>query len=74
VVGAPGCVGGVAPGAVAVGGKGRPPGRVPAPAGGTGGSTSSSSPAPARAAEEPSGTLATDEALAALREKLAGGK
>ncbi|HEV7898073.1 MAG TPA: S1 RNA-binding domain-containing protein, partial [Planosporangium sp.] len=38
------------------------------------GPTSSSSPAPARAAEEPSGTLATDEALAALREKLAGGK
>src|SRR3954463_7998585 len=37
-------------------------------------SSSSSSPAPARAAEEPSGTLATDEALAALREKLAGGK
>jgi small subunit ribosomal protein S1 len=37
-------------------------------------STTSSSPAPARAAEEPSGTLATDEALAALREKLAGGK
>ena len=36
--------------------------------------TSSSSPAPARASEEPSGTLATDEALAALREKLAGGK
>jgi small subunit ribosomal protein S1 len=30
-------------------------------------------PAPARPAEEPSGTLATDEALAALREKLAGG-
>ena len=30
-------------------------------------------PAPAKAAEEPSGTLATDEALAALREKLAGG-
>jgi small subunit ribosomal protein S1 len=44
--------------------------------GGGGGATSSStsSPAPARAAEEPSGTLATDEALAALREKLAGGK
>src|SRR5436309_12297218 len=40
----------------------------------TGGSTSTSSPAPTRAAEEPSGTLATDEALAALREKLAGGK
>ncbi|WP_438862199.1 30S ribosomal protein S1 [Paractinoplanes aksuensis] len=37
-------------------------------------SSSSSSPAPARANEEPSGTLATDEALAALREKLAGGK
>ena len=30
--------------------------------------------APARQAEEPAGTLATDEALAALREKLAGGK
>ena len=28
----------------------------------------------ASAAEEPAGTLATDEALAALREKLAGGK
>jgi small subunit ribosomal protein S1 len=44
--------------------------------GGGGGATSSttSSPAPTRAAEEPSGTLATDEALAALREKLAGGK
>ena len=40
----------------------------------TSSTTSSSSPAPARAAEEPSGTLATDEALAALREKLAGGK
>jgi small subunit ribosomal protein S1 len=37
-------------------------------------STSTSSSAPARAAEEPAGTLATDEALAALREKLAGGK
>jgi small subunit ribosomal protein S1 len=37
-------------------------------------SSSSSSAAPARAAEEPAGTLATDEALAALREKLAGGK
>jgi small subunit ribosomal protein S1 len=51
----------------------------PAPAAAPGGaatssSSSSSSPAPARAAEEPSGTLATDEALAALREKLAGGK
>src|SRR5437764_686167 len=31
-------------------------------------------PAAAKPAEEPSGTLATDEALAALREKLAGGK
>jgi small subunit ribosomal protein S1 len=39
-----------------------------------GGPVSSSTPAPAKAAEEPSGTLATDEALAALREKLAGGK
>jgi small subunit ribosomal protein S1 len=47
-------------------------GAVP-PTGG-GGPATSSSPAPARAAEEPSGTLATDEALAALREKLAGGK
>jgi small subunit ribosomal protein S1 len=37
-------------------------------------SSSSSSPAPARSTEEPAGTLATDEALAALREKLAGGK
>jgi small subunit ribosomal protein S1 len=49
----------------------------PAPAGAAApasSATSSSSPAPARAAEEPSGTLATDEALAALREKLAGGK
>jgi len=49
----------------------------PAPAAGgapAASATSSSSPAPARAAEEPSGTLATDEALAALREKLAGGK
>jgi len=49
----------------------------PAPAGSPAApssTTSSSSPAPARAAEEPSGTLATDEALAALREKLAGGK
>ncbi|SFE55480.1 small subunit ribosomal protein S1 [Actinoplanes philippinensis] len=49
----------------------------PAPSGGvttsssTSSSSSSSSP---RAAEEPVGTLATDEALAALREKLAGGK
>jgi small subunit ribosomal protein S1 len=52
----------------------------PAPAAGVTSSTStptsssSSSPAPVRASEEPSGTLATDEALAALREKLAGGK
>ena len=37
------------------------------------GNVSTSTPAPAKAAEEPSGTLATDEALAALREKLAGG-
>jgi len=36
VVGAPGCVGGVVPGAVAVGDNGLPPG-VPAPAGGAGG-------------------------------------
>src|SRR5256886_9533644 len=39
-----------------------------APAGAT------TAPAAAPRAEEPSGTLATDEALAALREKLAGGK
>ncbi|MBN1172077.1 MAG: S1 RNA-binding domain-containing protein, partial [Micromonosporaceae bacterium] len=38
-----------------------------------GGTASSAATAPARQAEEPSGTLATDEALAALREKLAGG-
>jgi small subunit ribosomal protein S1 len=36
------------------------------------GGASTSTPAPAKT-EEPSGTLATDEALAALREKLAGG-
>jgi small subunit ribosomal protein S1 len=50
----------------------------PAPAGSpaaaSSATSSSSSPAPARTAEEPAGTLATDEALAALREKLAGGK
>ncbi|WP_442875215.1 30S ribosomal protein S1 [Actinoplanes sp. NBC_00393] len=49
----------------------------PAPAGGvttSSSSTSTSSSAPARSTEEPAGTLATDEALAALREKLAGGK
>ncbi|WP_407651683.1 30S ribosomal protein S1 [Actinoplanes sandaracinus] len=52
----------------------------PVPAGGvtssssTSTSSSSSSSAPARSSEEPAGTLATDEALAALREKLAGGK
>ena len=51
----------------------------PAPAGGGPPVSSSSTSlvdlaAPARAAEEPAGTLATDEALAALREKLAGGK
>ncbi|MEW2441825.1 30S ribosomal protein S1 [Micromonospora marina] len=39
----------------------------------TSGTTTSTS-APSRQAEEPAGTLATDEALAALREKLAGGK
>jgi small subunit ribosomal protein S1 len=45
----------------------------PAPA--SGGAPAAAAPAAApRAAEEPSGTLATDEALAALREKLAGGK
>jgi len=43
---------------------------APAAAGGGGGTTTTRSSAP----EEPSGTLATDEALAALREKLAGGK
>jgi small subunit ribosomal protein S1 len=42
--------------------------------GGGGGPVTSSTPTAARAPEEPSGTLATDEALAALREKLAGGK
>ncbi|GAB7037445.1 hypothetical protein JCM9533A_12930 [Catenuloplanes niger JCM 9533] len=42
-------------------------------AGGATSSSSSSSSSP-RQAEEPAGTLATDEALAALREKLAGGK
>ncbi|MFC6020204.1 30S ribosomal protein S1 [Plantactinospora solaniradicis] len=48
---------------------------VPAAGGATGGGGgTSSSTAPARQAEEPAGTLATDEALAALREKLAGGK
>ncbi|MER5702974.1 30S ribosomal protein S1 [Micromonospora sp. NPDC002296] len=47
----------------------------PAPAVSTGGTTTTStSSAPSRQAEEPAGTLATDEALAALREKLAGGK
>ena len=39
----------------------------------SGGATSTSTPAVTKAPEEPSGTLATDEALAALREKLAGG-
>src|SRR2546421_309025 len=43
---------------------------APAPTG----PVSSSTPSAAPRAEEPSGTLATDEALAALREKLAGGK
>ncbi|MEU9508081.1 30S ribosomal protein S1 [Micromonospora sp. NPDC048170] len=46
----------------------------PAPAVTGGGTTTSTSAAPSRQAEEPAGTLATDEALAALREKLAGGK
>jgi len=41
---------------------------------GSTGSVSTSTPTASRAPEEPSGTLATDEALAALREKLAGGK
>jgi small subunit ribosomal protein S1 len=40
---------------------------------GGGGAQAAAAPA-ARPAEEPAGTLATDEALAALREKLAGGK
>src|SRR5690606_2722516 len=40
--------------------------------GGTG--SAQSADAPAKPAEEPKGTLATDEALAALKEKLAGGK
>src|SRR5436190_5337646 len=44
---------------------------APAPTGPVSTSTPTAAP---RAAEEPSGTLATDEALAALREKLAGGK
>jgi small subunit ribosomal protein S1 len=39
----------------------------------SGGGASTSTPAVTKAPEEPSGTLATDEALAALREKLAGG-
>jgi small subunit ribosomal protein S1 len=39
----------------------------------TSGAGQPSAPAAAPAPEEPSGTLATDEALAALREKLAGG-
>jgi small subunit ribosomal protein S1 len=42
--------------------------------GGTSSSSSSSSTPAPQAAQEPAGTLATDEALAALREKLAGGK
>jgi small subunit ribosomal protein S1 len=40
----------------------------------SGGPVSSATAAPVKPAEEPAGTLATDEALAALREKLAGGK
>ena len=56
-------------GADRAGGRGNGWQTVGAP---TGTSTSSTS-APARQAEEPGGTLATDEALAALREKLAGG-
>jgi small subunit ribosomal protein S1 len=44
-----------------------------APAAPSGGPAPAAPAAPARPAEEPSGTLATDEALAALREKLAGG-
>jgi small subunit ribosomal protein S1 len=54
------------PEAAAVGG-----GSAPVANGGGGGSTTTRSTS---APEEPSGTLATDEALAALREKLAGGK
>jgi small subunit ribosomal protein S1 len=45
-------------------------GTTGAAAGASGTTTSRSAAAP----EEPAGTLATDEALAALREKLAGGK
>ena len=40
----------------------------------SGGGQTQSAPASGGGAQEPSGTLATDEALAALREKLAGGK
>ncbi len=48
---------------------------APAPATSSSTSTSSSSSSSAPSApQEPAGTLATDEALAALREKLAGGK
>jgi small subunit ribosomal protein S1 len=47
---------------------------VAEPEGGAAAPASTSTPAAAKAPEEPSGTLATDEALAALREKLAGGK
>src|SRR5437773_2484585 len=47
-------------------------GSAPAPAGAPA-AAGGASAAP-KAPEEPSGTLATDEALAALREKLAGGK
>ncbi|HET8660971.1 MAG TPA: 30S ribosomal protein S1, partial [Micromonosporaceae bacterium] len=45
----------------------------PGAGGGASGGGASAAPAAPRA-EEPSGTLATDEALAALREKLAGNK
>ena len=44
----------------------------PAPT--SGAPAGASAPTATKAPEEPSGTLATDEALAALREKLAGGK
>ena len=49
-----------------------------APAGGapvsSGSTQTQSAPATSGGGQEPAGTLATDEALAALREKLAGGK
>jgi small subunit ribosomal protein S1 len=47
---------------------------APAAPAANGASSSSSTSQTAKAPEEPQGTLATDEALAALKEKLAGGK